>query len=463
MLSGTIHPALSRFEVLQELSPESGPKTLLARSKAGTLSVIKILVQGKIPSEVATMLSREGSAAARLGHEAIVQTRALILEEDLVAIVEEFVPGVSLQRLVRFAASRGVRVPDEAGWFVVERMLAALANAHGSKDAQGNPSPIVHRGVSPSAIVIGWDGQPKLGDFALARLRALVAPLLHLPEPEVPLIVAPEQARGDLGSERSDVFCAGLVTLRLVTGRTPYARYKKSAAQLMIAMSEGSVTPLTKSRPDLPHAVHSAFERAFEPDVEKRTITAQELLDVVRGHFDVAQGKDSLGKLCARWRDHLEKSVTPWERRGSIPDDAPAVEGLKEGALMLATADERPSGDAFKASDAGDEPWKKRDEALPREETSLAPTDPVHSVSRVGAVAHEALTMPPLPPMRITAPSIPVGGPSPTLPPLPQKKGFSGGAAAAIMAFALLVLVVGGGLLLYYLANPTVPPPPTAP
>src|SRR5256885_3438007 len=98
--------------MLQELSPEGGTKTLLARSKSGTLSVIKILVEGQIPAELVTALSREGSAAARLGHEAIVQTRALVLEDDLAAIVEEFVAGVSLQRLVRYAAGRGVRVPD---------------------------------------------------------------------------------------------------------------------------------------------------------------------------------------------------------------------------------------------------------------------------------------------------------------------------------------------------------------
>jgi serine/threonine-protein kinase len=465
VLPGTIHAALARFEVLQELSPEGGAKTLLARSKAGSLSVIKIVVSGgQIPPEIASALSREGSAAARLGHEAIVQTRALILEDDLAAIVEEFVPGVSLQRLVRYAAQRGVRVPDEAGWYVVERMLAALANAHASKDAQGAPAPILHRGVSASTLVIGWDGMPKLGDFGLARMRALVAPLLRVPEPQMTALVAPEQARGEPGTERSDVFCAALVALRLATGRTPYARYRKSAALLMIAMAEGTVTPLTKSRPDLPRTVHAAFEGAFEPDPDRRTVTAQELLDVVRGHFDVAQGKESLARLLGRWRDGLEKSVTPWERRASIPDDAPAATEVKDGALMLATADERPSQDAVQGASLApgevEEPWRRvpAPDALPRDEVPLAPTGPVHSVSRVGAVAHEALSMPPLPPMRVTAPSLPVyGGPSATIRPVSTQKGFSGKIAFAIVAFFFVVLVVGAVLLLKYLSGPNVP------
>jgi serine/threonine protein kinase len=456
VLPGTSHPALSRFEVIQELRPEGGYRTLLTRSKSGSLSVIKILVQGQIPSELVSALSREGSAAARLGHEAIVQTRALILEEDLAAIVEEFVPGVSLQRLVRFAAGRGVRVPDDAGWFVVERVLAALAYAHGSKDPQGNPTPILHRGVSPSSVVIGWEGATKLGDFGMARLRALVAPILQMPEPPSPPIIAPEQARGEIGNERSDVFCAALVGLRLATGRTPYGRFKKSSAQMMIAMAEGDLTPLARSRPDLPPAVLDAFARAFVPDPAQRTISAQELLEVVRASFDLANGREALVKLVTRWRDPLEKSVTPWERRGSIPDEAPAVEGVKEGALMLAIADERPSGEAFVAtSEPPEEPWKKKDEALPREEAPLAPTGPVQSVSRVGAVAHEALTMPPLPPMRITAPSLPVyGGPVERLPP-PRKGFFTGGVAAATVFFLFVLLVVGAVFLLKWLSGPS--------
>jgi serine/threonine protein kinase len=451
-----LHPALSRFEVLQELSPEGGTKTLLARSKSGTLSVIKILVQGHIPGEVASALSREGSAAARLGHEAIVQTRALILEEDLAAIIEEFVPGVSLQRLVRFAAGRGVRVPDEVGWYVVERVLAALAAAHGSKDPQGNPSPIIHRGVSPGCIIIGWDGATKIGDFGHSRLRALVAPILQLPEPASPPIVAPEQARGDIGNERSDVFCAGLVALRLATGRTPYARFRKSSAQMMIAMSEGDLTPLAKSRADLPDAVKEAFARAFVPDVAQRTITAQELLEVVRSSFDMAEGKDALVKLVTRWREQLEKSVTPWERRGSMHDAAPAVEGVHEGALMLSMADERPSGEAAAAKpEEPPEPWKKQG-SLPREEAALAETGPVQSTSRVGAVAHEALTMPPLPAMRVTAPSIPVyGGPSASIPVRPKQSLFSGKIAAMLIVIFVVLAIAGFVVLLMYLQGPT--------
>ena len=61
---------------------------------------------------------------------------------------------------------------------------------------------------------------------------------------------------------------------------------------------------------------------------------------------------------------------------------------LREGALALAMADDRPSSDALVTNDQPDEPWKKdAKDALPNAETPLAPTDAGSSLSRVGASA----------------------------------------------------------------------------
>ena len=78
------HAALSGFDVLQELSPESGDVTLLARSKGGSLTTIKILIEKAVPDDVQSALTREASLGARLAHEAVVKARALLLEPDVV-------------------------------------------------------------------------------------------------------------------------------------------------------------------------------------------------------------------------------------------------------------------------------------------------------------------------------------------------------------------------------------------
>lgn len=85
------HAALAGFDVLQELSPESGDVTLLARSKAGSLTTIKVLIDKPVPDDAQSALTREASLGARLGHDAIVKARALLLEADFAAVVSKFV------------------------------------------------------------------------------------------------------------------------------------------------------------------------------------------------------------------------------------------------------------------------------------------------------------------------------------------------------------------------------------
>ena len=453
------HAALARFAPVQSLSSEGGgPEIVLARTNRGTLVVVKVLLDRPVPADVASALSKETSLGARLTHEAIVQTRAIVIEDEVAALVTEFVPGVSLQRLLRFATQRGVRLPDTAAWYVVERVLSALAFAHSQKE-QGAPAPILHRAVSPSSVVVGWDGTVKLGDFGWTRIKSTIAGLGHVgisDHASSTVLMAPEQARGAAVTERADVFCSALLALRVATGRTPYSRFRDTATGVLLAMSEGKVLPLSKTRPELPAGVREAFDRALAIDPEARTVTAQDLADAVRVGFDLAAGKESLVKLLERWREQLEKSMTPWEKRASMHDDAVPTADLLEGALALATADDRPSSDALvSAAEQPDEPWKK--DQLPTAEMPLAPTDAGSSLSRVGAAASAESAMSiPLPAMRMTMPSVPVYGP-PVGPPPPKmdKPFFTGRVAAAIMFSVFVLLVVGAVYLLRWLSGPS--------
>jgi hypothetical protein len=452
------HAALAPFTPLQSIASEGGPEVVLARTKSGTLVIVKVLLDGAVSPEVASQLSRETSQSARLSHEAIVQMRAMVLEDQLAALVTEFVPGVSLQRLLRFAAQRSVRLPDDAGWYAVERVLSALSFAHSQKDHAGVAAPILHRAVSPASVVVGWDGTTKLGDFGWQRLRSITAPAgqVQLSDHAAPtVLMAPEQARGGAVTARSDVFCAALLALRVATGRTPYARFRDTATGVLLAMSEGKVLPLTKTRPELPAGVREAFDRALVADPEARTVTALELAEAVRAGFDLARGKASLVKLLDRWREQLEKSMTPWERRASMHDGVVETTELREGALALATADDRPSSEALVTNDQPDEPWKKdAKDALPTAETPLDPTDAGASLSRVYASAESAMSIP-LPAVRMTMPSIPVYGPHMGPPPEKVKKPFFSGKTAAASVFVVFVgLVIGAVYLLQWLSGP---------
>lgn len=431
------HPALARFAILQEQQPENGLVTLLAKSKQGSLVAIKVLLSGSVPDDVGAALGREGSAQAKLTHEAVVNTRAVILESDLSALVTEFVPGISLQRLARFATERNVRLPDDAAWFVMERIFSALTAAH--------EVGVVHGTLSPSCVVVGWDGTVKVGDFGLGRMRALASRIFAVNEdPAAAPVVSPEEARGAKATDKSDVFCAALVGARLATGRTPFARFRKSSAERMLAMAEGLLVPLSKTRADLPAPLKEMLDRATAVDPAQRA-TARDVRDAIRASFDAARGKESLVKLLGRWRSDLERSLPSWERK-SFTNEAPPAD-VPDGLLALATPDERPSSEMLVGPESNPMIGPS---SVPSEEAALAPTEAAVSMSRLGAVAADALAMP-LPAARITMPPVPVyGGPVATLPP-PKEKAFKGPVAALIVGLAFTLLLLGAGVLFWWL------------
>ncbi len=450
-LGTTQHAALAPFQIAQEISSE-GDKTLLARSKSGNLVAIRVLTEAPIPEDVASTLSREASAGARLTHEAIVQSRMMLLESDFAGIVTEFVPGVVLQRLLRFSQGRAVRIPDPAAWYVVERVLSAVAHAHASKDATGTPAPVLHRELGPASIVIGWSGAVKVGEFGLTRMRALVAPLQKSTfVPDVAPLVAPEQARGEDPTTKSDVFAVALVALRLLSGRTPYARFRDKPTELTEAMSAAKLHRLTKLRADLPPEVLELFDRALDVEPGARP-TADELLQATSKVVDVERGKEQLAKLVGRWRAELEKSVTPWERQGSIPDSAEVGPAPGEGAdpappcaLALSTKDDRPSSDSL---------WSQEKAS----EAALTATDVAASMSRIGSIAPEALQVA-LPPMRITMPSLPVYGGPVAYAPREKERVFKGPVAAALVVIVFVILGGIAFLLFHFLSGPPPAPP----
>ncbi len=246
----------------------------------------------------------------RLRHPCIVQVRAFLEEPGFAALVFEYVPGVALARVLRLCHAGGVRLPDRAAWHIVERVLTALAYAHGFADG-GAPTPIVHRDVSPANVLLDWSGGVKIADFGIAKVLG-VSPGTRVGIVKGTLgCMAPEQARGEPVDQRADVYAAALLAWRLATGRAPFGPKKKDEWELLRAMRSPRLPPLSSLRPDLPEPLLDAVARALEPDRERRLITAAELAGVVRAHIDVEAGCAELAHLLQTSKSALERALRP--------------------------------------------------------------------------------------------------------------------------------------------------------
>jgi serine/threonine-protein kinase len=196
------------------------------------------------------MLVHEAKLAARLSHGNVVQVFDLGRESGRLYIAMEYVEGFDFNDLLRRCSQAKIRFPFELGLHVVREALRGLDYAHRRVDDEGHSLGIVHRDVSPSNLLVSFDGEVKVCDFGIARAtEAVPASGATAHELDEALrgkagYMSPEHARGEPIDARADVFAAGIILWELAAGRRMYRT------------GEGRETLLEQARaariPDLP-------------------------------------------------------------------------------------------------------------------------------------------------------------------------------------------------------------------
>ncbi len=95
-----------------------------------------------------------------------------------------------------------------------------------------------------------------------------------------PAYMAPEQARGEIIDERSDVFALGAMLYHTLAGRPPYDA--KTATEVITAAADGHVVPLRQRDPHIPLELVAIVERAMAQQVARRYPSARELAEELR-------------------------------------------------------------------------------------------------------------------------------------------------------------------------------------
>jgi serine/threonine protein kinase len=116
----------------------------------------------------------EAKLVADLIHTNIVQTYHLGETRGVFFIAMELIRGVNLEQFAQQLEDKRRRLPKELAIFIVSRVARGLAYAHSKTDKNGKPLGIVHRDVSFKNIMIAFEGDVKLTDFAGVVLAHLL-------------------------------------------------------------------------------------------------------------------------------------------------------------------------------------------------------------------------------------------------------------------------------------------------
>lgn len=206
----------------------------------------------------------ESKAIAVLSHPSIVKIIDVNFSDNIQYIVMEHIDGITLKEYIE---QQGAIKWKEAVHFTVQ-ILRALQHAHDNG--------IVHRDVKPQNVMLLEDGTIKVMDFGIARFARENGKTMSDKAIGSVHYISPEQAKGDMTDERTDIYATGVMMYEMLTGKVPF----DGDTAVSIAIKQMQIEPKSPRtvNPEIPVGLEEIILRAMQKDPQLRYQTAAEML-----------------------------------------------------------------------------------------------------------------------------------------------------------------------------------------
>jgi serine/threonine protein kinase len=297
-------PVIAGYEVLEEIGQGGMGIVYCARQLArDRIVALKVIRRERLAHpDIVQRFRREAQAAARLAHPNIVALYEADQAGDLHYLAMEYVPGLTLQRLLERSGAMNV-------WQACDCVRqTALALQHAADQA------LVHRDIKPSNIMIIAPPQGpiplrpavKVLDVGVARLYALH----NLPEDSLttltrdgavigtPDYIAPEQLENPHSADiRADLYSLGCTFYHLLTGQVPFPG--GTLIQKLDRQRWQTPPSVDQLRQEVPSAVAAIVRRLMAKHPDDRYRTPAELSSALEqlGRSSISPADSQLAPL----------------------------------------------------------------------------------------------------------------------------------------------------------------------
>jgi len=387
---------LGSFEVVRKLARGGMAEIFLARTR-GPSGFEKLVVLKKILPAYAgkrrfvQLFLDEARLAASLDHPGIAQVYDIGTVDGSYFFTMEYLHGQDVRTIMHRTWRLGEPLPIEHAVQIARHVASALHFAHDKQQRDGTHLGIVHRDVSPSNIIVTYDGATKLLDFGVAKTTASSVKTRTGALKGKVAYMSPEQAKGAPVDRRSDIFSLGIVLWEMVTTQRLY-RADNDLATLQLILHQPPRPP-SELRPDCPPELERIVLRALAGDPGARYATAEQLvtdLDELAREHKLKQSTNALAATVSRlfapelaaWREAEAAGVALGDhlhRAGDMTTPVSDSDLIDHGALL----------------DSVDEPDEFLDEGSGDDEAQPEPDDDDDDE----LTEHAATIVPPLPPL----------------------------------------------------------------
>ena len=328
------HPAQAPAPVPDP--PGTAAASLLKRYRpletraAGGFGSVEICLDGRLQRRVAIKRMPLATPRDRTSHETTAsalneaRTASMLQHPNIVSVIDftydsahaylvmEYVDGMSLEEFLAQVEGNSLTY-DEAAC-IADALVQALSYAH--------ENGVLHLDIKPANILIDRSGHVKITDFGMATLTSAAGfggarggTIGYMP---------PEQLRGDVVDERTDIFSLASLLYEALCGTAPFRA--ASPIDSMTLINEG-VEPPSAVLPRIPGLSEEALLTALDPDPAMRMRSVSDFGDrFLAGLGSPREGRRSLARMIDLLTSEEEggESGDEAERDAPAPDIDPA-------------------------------------------------------------------------------------------------------------------------------------------
>jgi eukaryotic-like serine/threonine-protein kinase len=264
-----IGKTISHYRILEKLGEGGMGVVYKAQdTKLDRLVALKFLPQHLTSDSIEKeRFIHEAKSASSLNHPNITTIYEIDEFEGQMFIVMEYCEGKTLKEVIEKETPSIKKVLG-----IAIQVCEGLAMAH-KRD-------IVHRDIKSDNIMVTKEGQVKIMDFGLAKLKGATKLTQTRSTLGTAAYMSPEQASGEEVDSRSDIFSFGVVLYELLTGKLPFAGEHQAAIVYSIINEEPQ--PIARFNNQVSTKLEDIVNKALAKDKEERYQHIDDLLADLR-------------------------------------------------------------------------------------------------------------------------------------------------------------------------------------
>ncbi|HWQ39117.1 MAG TPA: serine/threonine-protein kinase [Burkholderiales bacterium] len=280
---------LGRYEILAELGQGAMGTVYKARDplldRIVAIKTVNLMLPKDEVAEYEARFYQEAKAAGQLSHPNIVTIYDIGKSEKLAYMAMELLEGQELRKILASGAS----IPVPQALDIAAQVADGLQYAH----ERG----IIHRDIKPANIMVLKDGQVKITDFGIARMRnnevkTMTGMILGSPK-----YMSPEQVSGKRADTRSDIFSLGVVLYEMLTGTSPFVADNIHG---VMYQTLNFTPPAPKTlNPELPDVLNFISAKALAKNLDDRYQQAKDFANDLREARRAMLGESAAPNLLA--------------------------------------------------------------------------------------------------------------------------------------------------------------------